>query len=936
MVTIHVLGWGELFQTVLNAITTFMKQDSFLGLLRITALAGIIMATAGYLKTRDPMVFGKWFVGYVLFINLALLPKTTVLIDDISSQVPKLIDNVPVVFALPATLVTSIGYGLAQSYDALLTLPDDLLYTKTGSLFASRLIQASRDFHIVDPQLRDEMDNYFRVCVVGDIRLNHKYSVGDLANSTNVWSLLSEQASPFRMIRVHEKNDKNGRLVTCQEASQATGTYSLRQKLEKEIHNAYQFFGINLFGKPKDMSYEALFSTHLTSAFNYYQGLTDSSSNIMMQSMMINAMSDGVRHYQAFTDSTASVVNQQFSKSQVQHRWSWQIAGLKALWFLPILHTILTVLLFGVFPVIVAAATLPGGTRILFGYFQFFVSLQFWPVLFAILNAAMTMYGHSQSMEFGQITMVNLDKVDELHQDIAGVAGYMMLLIPFLANGLVSNLGAAFNGLATSMTGHLQGSAMSLAGEAASGSFGLGQTSFYNTTANNFSANKHDSNWSHLHGMHTEQLGSGVLKTITGQGDAVFDVGPGMTKGAVHISDTKALSGSMNQAFEESKQAAMNESQHYQTALSNFAHSAITLSQIQGHDMRLGDGVSSQESAQYSTAVSTMTHIAEDVAKRLGIGVDEAFSAMTNGGYGVSAGISTEKSIAGRLLGIKGGFDTHLKYDRTSTSSDRSHDGYDEVTSAREAQDFNKARNYVEHFAKTHHFDDSHSRAAQLSNQMGADLRESETASHNYDASMSKALRINTARNYVESKSDQITADLNQAFPAYVANRMGSGARDDLFSHPGDMASIQKLEVLASDFLSEKRDQLITQYGNVDQSRSIDSFHQQNTHQIGAQEEEMAAGYQKNSASLSHEANLFHVGIDEGNMQQLQRDVQSNMNNLANEKNKDMEEVNRTKKERFETYKQSIVTGKYDAKAGVIPGHAVDKALNYVHIKKEK
>jgi hypothetical protein len=38
MVTIHVLAAGELFQHVLNAIAAFMKQDSFIGLLRITAL----------------------------------------------------------------------------------------------------------------------------------------------------------------------------------------------------------------------------------------------------------------------------------------------------------------------------------------------------------------------------------------------------------------------------------------------------------------------------------------------------------------------------------------------------------------------------------------------------------------------------------------------------------------------------------------------------------------------------------------------------------------------------------------------------------------------------------------------------------------------------------------------------------------------------------
>jgi conjugal transfer mating pair stabilization protein TraG len=129
VIEIHVLAGGELFQHVLNAISAFMKQDSFLGLLRITALIGVVMATIGFIKTRDPMAFARWFIGYVLFVNVVLLPKTSVMIDDISSQTPKLVDNVPVVFALSSSLVTTIGYGLAQSYDALLTITSLLVST---------------------------------------------------------------------------------------------------------------------------------------------------------------------------------------------------------------------------------------------------------------------------------------------------------------------------------------------------------------------------------------------------------------------------------------------------------------------------------------------------------------------------------------------------------------------------------------------------------------------------------------------------------------------------------------------------------------------------------------------------------------------------------------------------------------------------------------
>ena len=876
-ITIHVLAAGDLFADVLNAVTAFMSQNDFLDLLRITALIGIVMATVGFLKSRDPMVFAKWFFGYVLCTNLLLIPKTNVLIEDISTQKSVQVGNVPVVFAATASLLTSVGYGLAQSYDMLFATPGDFDYTKTGALFGAKLIEAAHEFRIIDPTLKEEMDHYFRSCVVGDIRINKKYSVGDLATSTNIWDVVSKKASPLRMTVV------NGALVSCEEASKAQGLHSLKARLEAEIRKNYSIFGINLFGKQKKTSYEGLFETHLSSAAQYYQGLTDTSSNIFLQAMMINAMNDGINHYQGFTDNTASVVNHEFTKSQLQHRWSWDILGLKAVWFLPLLHTNLLLILFGVFPLVLALATMPGGGRIATSYLQFLLSLQCWPVLFAIINHSMTKYGIEAVSNHGAMTMVNLDKMTELSRDISGVAGYIMAMIPFIAKGLVSNLGEAFNGLATSITGHVQGSGMAAAGEAASASFGLGQTSFYNTSANNFSANKHDTNWTNMHGMNAEQMGSGVIKTITGSGETVFDVSPGMTKGAVHITDAHAMSGSLNQAYEESHQAARNESQHYQTALSNFAHNTVGLSKMKGHEVRLGDGVSETQSGQYSQALSTMTHIASDVAKRTGTTQEDALAHLTSAGINGHLRVDSDKSAFGSLgkiaFGISGGIDTHAKGEHSSTSTDRYSEGTDSTVSAKEAQDFNQALNYVTNFTQTHHFDNSQSEGTSLSNQLGADLREAKTASHNYDASMSKAQRISSAKSYVESHSEQISTDLNQAFSGYVAQRVGIQGRDALYAHPGDGASLNTLHALGADFVSEQRDGLIARYGTEGNSTSVEAFYQKGAKEEHAKEATIGAGYQKNAKTLQTLGVDEGVGVDGAGAQRFQSSINHQLNN---------------------------------------------------------
>ena len=931
MITIHVLGFGELYQQLLNAVAAMMGQSFFSSFLKLTALMGIIMASVGYIKQRDPMIYAKWVMGYVLVLQLVITPKTMVEIYDISAQRSIPVANVPVVFAVTASLITTVGVGLAESYDSLLSLPDDLTYTKTGSLFGSKIIQASRDFRIMDPQLKAEMNEYLRNCVVGDIRLNHKYSVSDLSTSKNIWDLISQEASPLR------RTAMNGMSVTCQTAASPSGAYSLRAKLNAEIKKAYTFFGINLFSHARKSNYEKLFETHLQSSFDYYQKMTDTSADIFLQSMMINAVGDGIKDYQAFTDSTAGVVNNQVTKSQVQHRWSWAIMGQKAAWSLPILHTLLTVLLFGIFPVIIAMSTLPNGVAIFRGYLQFFISLQFWPVLFAILNAAMTMYGSSQSSQYGGITMVNIDKNDELHADLSGVAGYLMLMIPFLAKGLVSNLSDAFSNLATSMTGHLQGSAMSVANDAASASFSFGQTGFYNTNANSFSANKHDNNWTHMHGMRSDQLATGVIKTHTASGDTVFDVSPGMTRGAVSINTAKALSGSLNQAFEESKQALLNESTHYQTSLSNFAHRAVQLSKLQGHDMRFGTGVSDSKSSQYSQALSTMTNISNDVAKRLGVSQEDALAHLTGAGAHWQTGISSDRSILGTLakvtIGAQGSADVHGRFDRTSTNQDRYHEGTDNGVSARVARDFNSALNHVQHFTQTQHFDENASQSASLSKQMGADLRDAQTASHNMEASLARSSRISSAKHYVESHSAQINTDMNQAFPKFVDNQVGHVRRDQLFSHPGDTASLQALETLGSEFISQKRETLLTEFGSKDQGEKVNAMYRQASHDL-EHNTELRDSYAKEASALKSSVKP-HFGI-KSNGDHLAQNIQHEITEARHGLIDGADNIAEASLDLHAEGAQTIAHIKNKATNGVIPGHAVDRSLEFLHLKKEK
>jgi len=857
--TIQVLAFGDLYVEILNAIAGFMKQGIFTTFMQLTALVGIIMASIGYLKQRDPTIYVKWVASYVLVLQLLIVPKTTVGVYDISNQQTHVVDNIPIIFSLTTSILTNIGVGVAETYDALLTTPNDLKYTKTGSLFGSKLIKGARDFRISDPVLKQEMNEFFKNCVVGDIQLNHKYSVGDLGHSSNIFSLIASHPSDLRLTTV------NGHQVTCKQAVASEGCCSIRKKLDTEMKKAYCIFGSSLFSHEANNNYQKMFEGYLHSSFEYFQNMTDSSADIFLQSMMINAMGDGLKDYQAFTDSTAGIINNQVTKSEVQHRFSWAIAGEKAAWFLPILHTILTVMLFAIFPIILVMTTLPNGWHIFRGYLQFFISLQFWPVLFAILNSAMTFYGHYHSPGLGGLNLVNIEKIDEFHSDLSGVAGYLMLMIPFLAKGLVSNLSEAFNNLATSMTNHLQGSAMAVANDAASASFSFGQTSFYNTSGNNYSANKHDSNWTQFHGMHTEQLATGVTKTLTASGDSVFDVGAGMSRGPISLHGTDSLMTSLNESYEKSKQSAQNEHQSFQESLSNSAHHAIQLSQLSGHDMRLGTGVSEGESTHFQKSLGKMKQIASDVASRAGVSQDEAMSTL----IGLNAGLKFAASIDGKIpinrleklnghAGLSGG----INYSRNSSSGDHAKISFDTGMSSREAKDFNESFNQVSQFVKNHHFDETSSTGAQLSRQLGDDLRKAETANRNYDVSLGQSERIAHAQSYIKTHGDQISANLDQSFARFVATQVGGEHQQELYANPGSMPAISELNQLGEKFVAHSQDEIIAQFGGAQKQLDISAHYRQQASQIQHKSDGISSSFNQNEKQLKSDSKALNLGFN--------------------------------------------------------------------------
>ena len=813
--TLYVLNNGDLFVALFNAIAAFMNDSIFTRLLSLSAAFGFFVAILAFFKSLNPTTVIKWFFMYMIVFNIVMMPKSTLVVYDMSQGNQRPVDNVPTIVAFTAELMTGLGTGLAEKFDMIFAMPDSLQYSKTGFLFGSKIIQEAREFKITNPELKANLDRFFRQCVVGDLYLNQVLSPTELKQSNNIWQAITKNPSVVRRVVLFQGKDKIDR--SCKEAHPI-----LKTALDEEIKNTYSLYGFKLFGNQKAGTYKTLLDTNLNNAFQYYQGINTNASETFLQSMMLNVIKEGIDNYPAYLQSSSSVINHQFAKSQVQQAYGWQIGGMKAAWFLPFFQSVLMFLLIAMFPLMIIFIIAFNGWESIKSYLTFFLSVQLWPVCFAILNLAMLFYGKSVSNNYGAMTLNSMDDITSSHATVASMAGYMMVFIPWLCHGLVSKMGIGekFGHLATSMLSGIQNSTMAAASEAANASFSLGNTSFYNATGNNLSANKHDSNFTALHGNTTRQLASGATETTTLDGSRILDASGTISKSAFSINGQKMTQGALNHAAEVNTQAMTGESVQYGKAINAASNDIMQLSNLRGKDLKLGEGVSTNETSHLSQALSNIIGTAESVAEKTGVTTNQALTGLINAGVGGQVGLSLSKSAPGKLAqwftGADGSVYAKTGYDISDSTSRQSNHGYDKVLDAKQMKDFKNDLNFASNFTKTHHVDTSTSQGGSLLDQTGHDLRNAQHLNNNIDASLSRGQRIAHAKSITESGGASINQNMDTLFQGYVSSRLGTNEANDLFGHPGSIEAQAKLSNLANDFIhdSNMQNKIIEQYGN--------------------------------------------------------------------------------------------------------------------------
>jgi len=293
---------------------------------------------------------------------------------------------------------------------------------------------------------------------------------------------------------------------------------------------------------------------------------------------------------------------------------------------------------------IVPLSVLPFGWRFLSSWGQTLLWLQMWAPLYAILHYLILMTARSKSLaalsissEAG-VTIASSVGLVNANADLAAMAGYLAISIPFLAVALVKGVGS-FVHMASHLGAVSQGAASMAAGEAVSGNYSFGNISEGNRQIANTNMLSHSTAASYKAGMFSQSDGR-VDMVTTADGQQIVNVGSSSVPVSINKAETESavLTDQSSRSYQRALQQSESSALHFGETLRGLEE----VSRQTGHSENLSDQTSHGKSIEQSSAVSKVGQIVRDFARGHNLSEEQA------------ASLIGQASIGGKAFGIEG------------------------------------------------------------------------------------------------------------------------------------------------------------------------------------------------------------------------------------------------------------------------------------------
>ncbi len=791
-------GGGEALVLVFNGIAALLGSSGGIlsGFMKITAVMGGFWAIVQSVIRNSIEVSLRWFLWFTIATNVLFLPKVTIWIKDpLIHSAPTKVDNVPFALGAFAGIISEVGAALTEKMESIFTLPDDLQYHRTGTVFASRMMAQSRQFRITDPDFNANMERFVNQCIVYDTMIGAKYTLKDLRSSEDIWALVKDRTSPIRGFVYKEPGiGQRGEILTCREGARKLETLWHTILLE----GAYKY-GASLIKGDIHLA-QRQFLTLFPLSYNFLTGASEDALRALRQEMMINTISDASNNK---VTELGSPMNYAATKALLQQRSTYEVAGDLAATFLPVMKNLLEALIYSSFIFVFAFALMPGGYKVLATYCEMIVWLQIWAPMYAVLNLVITLYARHKTANLtggAGVTMITSLGITEVNADMAALAGYLSMSIPFISYAIVKGGASSFVHLAGHLGSALQSAAAYAGSELSSGNFQLGNVSQGIQTFHTHSGFASNMGYSYKAGQFETVLEDGSVKVMQADGSAIFRSGSGygISQLGVRVSMNDNISSQLSDA--KARELSFMEGVSTEEAI------ATTQATRQAADIltRVSKGGTFGESYDQSQALSEnnswsqTSRLSDEIQRNLNVNRNEAAE--------LAAGVSAN------LMVVNGSYQFKKDTAHTKQLSD----------AIRIAEDigYTTSLDDLARNSKELRFQDSYGKEAALSDDFTKSVEEMNSAREAGSISKQKVDRYSQAETFMESRGFNVERDHTQELLEFIAYKKASPLSNDHIGYDAAHKIIQRggseLDSFVQDFKETRALDLVEKIGSGD------------------------------------------------------------------------------------------------------------------------
>lgn len=496
-------------------------RDMFEGLVSVTNGSGFVQLAAflvvtgmvaclliGAVKGEGRSVI-SYFACAVLFWFVAIVPKATVVIEDVRSQTVYNVDNVPLSMAFFASASSRIGHWLTQAYETAFIPADVAKYSSFGAVYPQRVMEVLQRTGPVTVQGRETLQAVLKNCVLPEVVLDGRKADEAMASS-DLWTLIKSDGwvNPARVAVMPD-----GSVLKCPAA-----VAELEQVLVNvEIPALKRWVHVKL--DPQAVNPSTSIAASITQTESLLLGISRSAESSLKHSLMLTALPK-VMSGHAVTVAGPAAMASTLARAQgnLAGEINYRTMAKMAEDALPKIRNALEFVVIAMFPVVALIALVSGSgmAGVVRSYVTLLLTVQLWPALSSVVNYLVIVHDlHPFTLlaqNFGGSSLQAATLIRETGASSQAIAGALLCAVPVISYALVRAGDMAVGQLVGGLTQPAQSAATSQGAAIAAGNISQGNVSVSNVSSNNVSSNKADASIRSVDsGMAVTQSGYGTV-----------------------------------------------------------------------------------------------------------------------------------------------------------------------------------------------------------------------------------------------------------------------------------------------------------------------------------------------------------------------------------------------------------------------------------------